>query len=230
MNPIPALVALCAAGAGAAGFLMFRQLRKPAWLPGRFIARTMNASHAGVTAWGLSHVAIQPADTILDVGCGGGKTIETMASAAVQGRVFGVDHSAASVGVARSVNARAIEAGRVEVRVASVSSLPFEAEMFDLVTAVETHYYWPDLANDLKELRRVLKPGGHVVLIAEIYSGRQTDWLYRPTMGLLRAKFLSPEEHRRLLADAGYTDVEVDEERSKGWLCAVGRRPRGREE
>ena len=45
--------------------------------------------------------------------------------------------------------------------------------MFDLVTAVETHFFWPDLPNDVREVLRVLKPGGTFLLIAEVYRGRQ---------------------------------------------------------
>ena len=224
MIPPLAQFAMRAGAAGAAALLLARQCRKPTWWPGRLFALSMNASHAGVTRWGLSHVSIQPTDTILDVGCGGGRAIGTMAAAAAEGRVLGVDYSAASVSVARRVNANAIAAGRVDVQKASVSALPFSAETFDLVTAVETPYYWPDLVNDLKELRRVLKPGGRVVLIAETYRGRRADWLYGAAMRFLRGKYLTPDEHVRLLEAAGYVDVGVHEERSKGWLCAVGRR------
>jgi SAM-dependent methyltransferase len=219
------LLAVKYALSAAAAFALVRQCRKPAWLPGRLFARSMNLSHSGVTKWGLSHVSIQPTDTILDVGCGGGRTIAVMAAAAAQGRVFGVDYSAASVGVARRENAQAIEAGRVSIQEGSVSALPFPAETFDLVTAVETHYYWPDLVNDLTEIRRTLKPLGRVVIIAETYRGRRADWLYLPVMRLLlRAAYLTPDEHRRRLEAAGYGEVEIHVERSKGWLCAVGRR------
>jgi ubiquinone/menaquinone biosynthesis C-methylase UbiE len=40
------------------------------------------------------------------------------------------------------------------------SSLPFKDEKFDLATAFETIYFWPDLVNDFKEVNRVLKSGG----------------------------------------------------------------------
>lgn len=217
--------ALKAAVGAAAAFVLVRQCRKPTWLPGRLFLRSMNLSHAGLTKWGLAHASIQPTDTILDVGCGGGRTIDTMAKAAWHGRVFGVDYSATSVDVARHVNAAAIEAGRVGIQQASVSALPFPAATFDLVTAVETHYYWPDLQSDLREVRRVLKPGGRVVLIAEAYRGRRADWLYRPAMRLLRAEYLTADEHRAALEGAGYANVEVHTEPSKGWLCAVGSSP-----
>lgn len=209
--------------AGALIVYVARQCRRPSSVLGRMLARTMNASHDALTRWGLSHVEIKPGFTILDVGCGGGRTIETLGSMAAEGQVFGVDYSSASVAVARERNRDSIDRGRVHVQESTVSSLPFADHTFDVVTAVETHYYWPDLPGDVKEVKRVLKPGGALVIIAETYRGRKNDWLYRPVMQLLlRAAYLTPEQHRRLLADAGYHDVEVFEERARGWICATG--------
>jgi SAM-dependent methyltransferase len=194
------------------------QCRKPAGWLGRLLARNMNARHAGVTAWGLGHVPLESSFTVLDVGCGGGATIRRLAEAVPDGKVYGIDYSAASVDVARRVNARRIEEGRVDIRQGTVSRLPFPDGTFDFVSAVETHYYWPDLSRDLREILRTLKPGGRVAIIAETYRGSRLDALYRPAMSLLRATYLSVKE-------AGFADVEVAEERRKGWICAVGRKP-----
>jgi ubiquinone/menaquinone biosynthesis C-methylase UbiE len=203
------------------------QCRKPSSFLGRRLARAMNLSHGTLTQWGLSHVDVGRAFTILDVGCGGGRTIETLAAAAPEGKVSGVDYSAASVDVARERNAASIESGRVDIRQASVSKLPFPSATFDLVTAVETHYYWPDLPRDLREIMRVLAPAGTVLIIAETYRGRTHDWLYLPVMRLLlRAHYLTVDGHRQLLADAGYGDVEVFTEPSHGWICVKGQKPR----
>jgi ubiquinone/menaquinone biosynthesis C-methylase UbiE len=212
-------------GAGAV-YALSRQCRKPSGWLGRRVARTMNLGHAKVTGWGLGHVPIEAHWRILDVGCGGGQTMRTMAAGAAEGHVDGVDYSSASVAIARETNAEMIRAGRADVQQASVSRLPFPDQSFDLVTAVETHYYWPDFPNDLREVRRVLKPGGRLLIIAETYKGRRMDWLYRPVMRfLLRAMYLSLEEHRMALETAGFDDVTVDEERSHGWMCALGVRP-----
>lgn len=209
-----------------AGTLMayvMRQCRRPSNVLGRRLARAMNASHDALTRWGLSHVTIGSRADVLDVGCGGGRTIETLVSRTTEGKVFGVDYSPASVAVAREINRSSIERGRVQIHEGSVSSLPFPDETFDLVTAIETHYYWPDLAADVREVMRVLKSGGTFIIIAETYRGRRNDWLYRPVMrGVLRANYLTPEAHQRLLADAGYRDTEVFEEKARGWICAVG--------
>jgi hypothetical protein len=64
-----------------------------------------------------------------------------------------------------------------------------------------------------------------VLLIAETYKGRTMDWLYRPAMMLLGATYLTPDEHRAVLASAGFADVQVFEESKRGWICALGRAP-----
>jgi ubiquinone/menaquinone biosynthesis C-methylase UbiE len=187
----------------------------------------MNASHSKVTDWGLTHVSIEKHHTILDVGCGGGRTIHKLAATATQGKVYGVDYSEESVAATRRTDARWIEMGRVEVRHGSVSQLPFPDGMFDLVTAVETHFWWPDIPVGMREVFRVLKPGGTLVIIAEIYKGANTlaARLAEKYADRSPFKLLSVEEHRKLFANAGYADVQVMEECVKGWICGVGRKP-----
>ncbi len=93
----------------------------------------------------MKHIAIEQHDTILDVGCGGGRTVHKLAGIATEGKVYGIDFSEESVTFSRRTSQRWIELGRVEILHASVSCLPFSEHMFDLVTAVETHFFWPDL-------------------------------------------------------------------------------------
>jgi ubiquinone/menaquinone biosynthesis C-methylase UbiE len=201
------------------------QYRKPRWWLGRLFLWMMNVRHSRVTDWGLQEVPLEKHFTILDVGCGGGRTIQKLAAIASEGKVYGIDHSAASVAAARGKNARWLAEDRVDIQQGSVSDLPFPDGMFDVVTAVETHYYWPDLVADLCEIWRVLKPGGRLVVIAEAYKGRRFDAFFRPAMKLLRAKYLSVSEHHEMFSAAGYCDTVVLEEPKKGWICAMGRRP-----
>jgi SAM-dependent methyltransferase len=205
--------------------VLSRQCRKPTWWPGRLFVSMMNMNHSSLTDWGLGQVVLEKQFTMLDVGCGGGKTIDKLATIASEGMVYGIDYSAVSVDVARRTNKRWIEMGHADVRQGSVSHLPFPDDTFDVVSAVETHYYWPNLVEDMREIRRVLKPGGRLVVIAETYSGRRFDALYRPAMRLLRAAYLSVSEHRESLWAAGFCETVVSEERGKGWICAVGRKP-----
>jgi len=214
-----------ALGIGAV-YLMLRQCRKPTWWPGRLFLSGMNTSHGPLTTWGLEHVEVKRDFTILDVGCGGGQTVHTLAAAASDGKVYGVDYSPTSVAATRSKNAAAVAAGRVDIREGSVSKLPFPDGVFDLVTAVETHYYWPNLVADMREVLRVLKPGGTFVLIAEAYKGG--GGLELPTglvMKVLGGRLLSASQHREALAQSGFADVALLEARSKGWICGVAKRP-----
>jgi SAM-dependent methyltransferase len=203
------------------------QCKKPTGWMGRFVLRNMNSRHSKVTDWGLSHISVGGHDIILDVGCGGGRTVSKLAAIATEGKVYGVDHSKDSVAVASRINGRWIDMARVELREGSVSQLPFSQDMFDLVTAVETHIWWPDLPADMREVLRVLKPGGTLVIIAEIYKGAQTRMAklaekYLPLSGM---KLLTVDEHRELLANAGFSDVQIIEESGKGWICGIGKKP-----
>ena len=184
-------------------------------------------SHSSLTDWGLQHVTIDNRFTILDVGCGGGRTIEKLAALAPEGMVYGIDYAKGSVAASRSKNARLIEAGRVAIEQASVSRLPFSDGKFDLVPAVETQYYWPNLVADMREVQRVLKPGGTLVVIAESYKKGKYDKLQGPLMKLLSSSRLSVSEHRDLFLTAGYQDVHTFEEPQKGWICGIGTKPDG---
>ena len=151
------------------------QCRKPTGWLGRIVVRGMNLGHSKMTNWGLGHISIRKNDTILDVGCGGGGTIRKLARTATEGKVYGVDYSEESLRIGTKTNRRLIEAGRVEIRQGSVSSLPYPNDMFDLVTAIESHYFWPDLVTDMKEILRVLKPGGMLLMMGGAYRGGKYD-------------------------------------------------------
>jgi SAM-dependent methyltransferase len=212
--------------ATAMAWYLIRQCRKPTGWLGRFIVWTMNSSHSDLTSWGLEHVQVGKRDAVLDAGCGGGRTVQKLAEIADLGKVHGVDYAEASVAASRGFNRGAVKSGRVEIQRASVSRLPFPDDVFDLVTAVETHYYWPDRPGDMREIYRVLKPSGSVLIIAEVYRGRRFDLLYRLAMKLIGGAYLSPDDHRDLFVNAGYTDTQVFLEPGKGWICATGRKPR----
>ena len=87
-------------------FYVLTQVRKPDRWIGRFFTWIMNMSHSGVTDWGLTHVRIEEQFTILDVGCGGGRTIQKMVAVASRGMVYGVDYAKGSVAASRSKNAK----------------------------------------------------------------------------------------------------------------------------
>jgi ubiquinone/menaquinone biosynthesis C-methylase UbiE len=160
------------------------------------------------------------------VGCGGGRTLSKLAEKAQQGKVYGIDYSEDSVAASKRTNAPWIAAGRVEVQHGSVSQLLFSDGTFDLVTAIETHFWWPNLPTDMQEIFRIVKPGGKLIIIAEVYKGANTRMArlcekYASRTGMT---LLDLNGHRGLFAATGYSDIQVSAEPDKGWMCAIGRK------
>jgi ubiquinone/menaquinone biosynthesis C-methylase UbiE len=178
-----------------------------------------------VNDWGLRHISMDKHDMILDVGCGGGMTVHKLAGIATAGKVYGIDFSKECVAVARRTNKQLIKTGRVEIRYGSVSCLPFSEAMFDLVTAVDSHYYWPDLVADLHEVLRVLKPGGRLVIIGEAYKGGKHDERDRRFVESVNLAYHTVNQLGELISKAGYSEVQMFEEYDRGWVCGVGTKP-----
>jgi SAM-dependent methyltransferase len=89
-------------------FYVLNQVRKPTKWVGRLFLWIMNSSHSGVTDWGLKHVRIERDFKILDVGCGGGRTIEKLAALAPAGASDGIDYATGSVAASRAKNVKGI--------------------------------------------------------------------------------------------------------------------------
>ena len=136
----------------------FDNMRKPQGKLGNIQLKSMNKEHTPVSLWGLKHLNIKSDDVILDIGCGGGININRMAEKAK--KVYGVDYSIESVKLSREVNEKLIREGKVEIQEGNVKNLAFEDDTFDIVTAFETVYFWPDIEKCFGEVKRVLKPGG----------------------------------------------------------------------
>ena len=161
----------------------FENTRKPVGLGGKIMVAMMNFGHSAMAEWGLHFLQPAPDAMVLDCGCGGGANIKKLLKLCPKGKVQGIDYSAVSVEKARKVNAGAIAEGRCNVQQASVAELPFEAEQFDVVTAFETVYFWPELAQNFREVYRVLKPGGTFFICNEANGETAKDdkWsLYCP--------------------------------------------------
>lgn len=196
--------------------------RNPKGFWGKLMIRSMNRGHYGVTGWGLEHIAIEEDFDILDVGCGGGKTVYRLSKSAPKGTVRGIDYSELAVKKSEKFNKKAIKSGRVQIDWGSVSQMPYEDNFFDLVTAVETYYFWPDKINDLKEIYRVLKPKGRLLLVFEMCKTDSDPDKWQEVEALAEIKAVSREEIGEKLSKAGYKNIKTYLKEGTTWLCAVG--------
>ena len=196
---------------------MLKNCRKPEGFMGRFVARSMNKNHARVSSWGLSHLNLNKNDTVLDIGCGGGANIESMLKLCPGGKVSGIDYSKESVAVSRKRNS-AYKGSRCDIREGSVSCLPYKEKTFDVVTAFETVYFWPDIVVDFKEVYRVLKPGG-IFFICNEDCDPDSKW-QEIIEGM---RVYSKNELISYLKDAGF-NVESADEKNNKWVCVIARK------
>ena len=124
---------------------------------------------------GLQFLNAAPDAKLLDCGCGGGANIRTMLKKCPNGEVKGVDYSPVSVEKAKKVNEDAILNGHCVILQGNVADLIFAANQFDLVTAFETVYFWPDLLQSFREVHRVLKPDGTFLICNECGGDNEKD-------------------------------------------------------
>ena len=201
------------------------QARKPSgWLGKMMFGHLAAWGHRPLTDWAIRFTDVQPADHVLDVGCGGGMAIKLIAQIVVEGFVAGIDYSEDMVQQARKRNAVAVHDGRVEIRYGNVSALPYGDEFFDKVISVEAFYFWPDPVANLQEVRRVIKPGGLLALAME--GSKEAPNQQRQTALAARMGFplYSGAEMEEMLAAAGFSRAwfESAPDKGWGWLCALG--------
>ncbi len=164
------------------------QLRHPAGFGGSLMGRLMIFMNARPYSLAIEALAVQPEDTVLELGCGPGFGIARLARLAKRGEVIGIDVSDVMLRQARRRNRKAIGRGRVRLISGCFTRLPLCNENCDRILAVNVAYFFHPDGHEVREAWRVLKPGGRMVLYV-------TD-----RASMRRWPFASPESH--LLHDA----------------------------
>ncbi len=191
----------------------FQNTRKPTGFLGRLMLRTMNGGHTPLSNWGLSQIHPAPDARVLDVGCGGGANVARLLRLCPKGFVDGIDYSAESVAFSRKKNAAEL-GDRCDIRQGDVGALPYEAHSFDLVTAFETVYFWPDPDKGFREILRVLKPGGQLLLVCESEDTADTRW---PSL-IDGMTIYGGDDLQARLEQAGFAAVHLSRN-SAGWIA-----------
>jgi SAM-dependent methyltransferase len=194
-------------------------ISRPRGIGGAIILLTMNIAHSGLSVWGLRNLEIKRGNRILDVGCGGGRNIARMLKLASEGMVCGLDYSEVSVAKSVKINRKAVASGRSEIRAGSISKIPWADGGFDIVTAFETVYFWPDFVNDLREVRRILKQGGTLFICNESVKPDDGESPYQTFVKMLDLKIYSQRDFTLALSEAGFIDIKFVTKGS--WICVL---------
>jgi len=135
------------------------------WLAGWEMA--LRSSNRQRNVWAVGLLGVEPTDRVLEIGFGPGIAIRELSRRATHGLVCGVDHSAVMVRQATRRNRDAVRAGRVALRLGAAESLPALAEPFDKVLAVNNMGMWREPDARLKELHRLMRPGGRIAIVSQ---------------------------------------------------------------
>lgn len=196
----------------------FQNTCRPQGIGGKIMVHMMNTGHSSMAEWGFAHIKIQSEDVCLDIGCGGGANIRKLLEKSPYGRVVGIDYSEISVEKSRKINKAGIESKRCEILQGDVMQLPFRDKTFDVITAFETIYFWPDISEAFKKVYKILKIGGTFMICNESNGENPKDEKW--TKIIQGMKIYNSEQIEKSLENAGFRDVKVDKTK-KGWICVV---------
>lgn len=179
-----------------------KQLSRPSGLGGVVVRFLMNRGNVRLNSFAVSKMALTSNDRVLEIGFGGGLALSDLISGA--GFVCGIDPSEDVIAAAQRRFSAAVKKGAAEFKVGSVESLPVPSGAFDKVLSVNTVYFWTSLKSGMTEIRRVLSPGGRVV-IGFVPKGRMDRMKMPPDIFAPR----TPEDIASTLREAGFADVEI---------------------
>ncbi len=190
---------------------LIQQAKRPDGKIGSLMLKIMNSAHIQLNKWAFEKVKITERATILDAGCGGGKTIRLLSQLNTEGKIFGIDYSQQAVQSSYRSNKLDVAAGKVNIQQASIYDLPFSENTFDLVTAFQTHYFWDHLEDGVKEIFRVLKKQGCFLVAAEIYKINYHMRDYKTKVDL-----------EQLFHKVGFKKVNLYVHSNNKWICIKG--------
>ena len=200
--------------------------RRPTGRLGRQVAEGMNSHHRPLREWGLKLGEFSSHARILEVACGGGMTARALLRDMGVSSLVGFDLSEEMARFSRRINQADVGMARAVFLAADVSSLPFPDYSFDGAVAFETIYFWPDLVRGLRELVRVLRPGGSLLIVNELYRYPGLTEEEEGIIKLLEMEVLTPEEYSTRLEAAGLDDVRITLHPDHPWITLTARRTR----
>jgi ubiquinone/menaquinone biosynthesis C-methylase UbiE len=197
-----------------------RQSAHPTGLFGHVVARVMAFDTAPANRRLLERLEPKAGEAILELGCGHGRALRQVAQRNAPGLAAGVDPSAVMLRVARWHLRRGLAAGRVRLDEGVAADIPHANETFDKAFSVHTLYFWPDLGAGLRELLRVLRPGGELIL--GFHDGR--DAKMRAELPESVYTLHTADAVSAALTGTGFREITVDLDPETGITFAQARR------
>jgi ubiquinone/menaquinone biosynthesis C-methylase UbiE len=147
------------------------QFSNPSGVVGWLVGRLMALKNRERGAWVVDRLELSPGDRVLEIGFGPGVDLARVAARVPHGSVAGVDRSATMVAQARA----RLSSARADLREGDACALPFDDAVFDVVFASNSVQFWDDRTAAFREIARVLRPAGRVVVAIQPRNSGATD-------------------------------------------------------
>jgi ubiquinone/menaquinone biosynthesis C-methylase UbiE len=164
---------------------------------------SMERGHRPVGEQAIARMKVPANARVLDVGCGSGWATRLLADYARDGQVTGIDISDEMV---RLAGESSQSHPNVDFQTASAERLPFADQEFTHAFSMESIYYYADILKALKEIQRVLKPGGLFVAVVDMYWESEATHQWVETLKV-PVQLLSIQDYRSLFESAGFGNV-----------------------
>ncbi len=185
--------------------MLARQFRKPDGILGRMAIEFMAVANQQVYRWVLQFSCIGERDAFLEIGFGHGNFLRKLAEEMPLLHISGIDFSADMVRRGQRLYRHLIEKGRLQLELGASDRMPFSDASFNRVLAVNVVYFWASPENDLREIRRVLRPGSRAVFYLTDKASLQR--LVFPQQSVFRQ--YEAEQFKTIVEKAGFAKVEV---------------------
>jgi arsenite methyltransferase len=167
----------------------------------------MESHHGSIAQQMMASMALSPGNRVLDLSCGVGWATRQLAQA-----VAGGTGMAAGLDISEEMIARARAASRdlenVLFAVGTAEEIPWRDEYFDRIFSIESFYYYPDQPAVLRELHRVLVPGGLLFILINLYkeNPHSLGWVNQLKVPV---HVRSETEYEEMLRAHGFVDTSI---------------------
>ncbi len=143
--------------------MMAAQLRQPSGMMAKKVGERMNAANRYLYEATWRALQLRDGMSVLEIGFGNGLFFPELAAKAKDLKLTGLDFSLAMMKEAKTRNTELVKHGTLALHFGSSDRMPFADASFDRVYCINVVYFWEDPATHLREVKRVLKPGGQFV-------------------------------------------------------------------